>query len=137
MIDVFQAIRISFMAIIPQQTCVTTPVIITIAVVCTLLTIIGIIFYIAYVSEETREVAGNVVSFETRTSKSTFRVVHLLHVRLDSGLTVTAQVSPSVTIKVGSRVSLIATKMPIIGIERFRFKEFVKPPVNPNPLLQN
>jgi hypothetical protein len=59
------------------------------------------------------------------------RVVYLVHVRLDSGLTVTAQVSPSVTIKIGSRVTLLATKMPIIGIERFRFKEFIKPPVYP------
>jgi hypothetical protein len=125
-------------AIMPQRTLVTKPVTIAVTVGFALLTIIfAIIFYIEYVPEETREVAGNVVSFETHPSKSTMRVVHLLHVRLDSGLTVTAQVSPSVTIKFGSRVTLLATKMPIIGIERFRFNEFIKPPVNPNPLLQN
>ena len=121
----------------PQRTRITNPVTIAVTVVFALLTItFAIISYIMYVPEETREVAGNVVSFETHASKGTMRVVHLVHVRLDSGLTVTAQVSPSVTIKIGSRVTLLATRMPIIGIERFRFKKFIKP-VNPNPLLQN
>ncbi len=115
-----------------RQTGSKQPLIIGVTIVGTLLTIIfAIIFYVEYVPQETREVAGNVVSFETRASKNTMRVVHLVHVRLDSGLTVSARVSPSVTIKPGSRVILIATKMPIIGIERFQFKEFLNPSHGP------
>jgi hypothetical protein len=102
-----------------------------------LLTLITIGSYIVNAPGETREVSGSMVSFKTETSGSDIRVDHWLHVRLDSGLTVTARVSPRVPVKVGQRVNLIATKMPIIGIERFRFKEFIKPPVNPNPHFQN
>ncbi len=100
---------------------------------CALFLTLILFFYVVYVPGDTREVSGNIVSFETRHG---IRVDHWLHVRLDSGLTVSASVGAHVPVKVGRRVNLIATKMPIIGIERFRFKEFIDPPVNPNPFFQ-
>jgi hypothetical protein len=106
-------------------------------IACTLLvTLIAIGSYIVNAPGETREVSGSIVSFKTETTGSDIRVDHWLHVRLDSGLTVTARVSPHVPVKIGRRVNLIATRMPIIGIERFRFKEFSDPSINPNPVIQ-
>jgi hypothetical protein len=111
--------------------------IVGITISCALiLTLIAIGSYIVNAPGETREVSGGIVSFKTETSGSDIRVDHWHHVRLDNGLTVSARVSPDVPVKVGQRVNLIATKMPIIGIERFRFKEFIKP-LNPKSLLQN
>ena len=101
-----------------------------------LLSLASVFFYVLYVPGETRELSGNIISFETQASARNIRVVHLLHVRLDSGLTVSARVAPHVPVKVGRRVNLVATRMPIIGIERFRFKEFLDPPPNQNPLSQ-
>lgn len=68
-------------------------------------------------------VAGTVVSVETIAHKSQPNVRHYIHVRLDSGLTVRARIDPHVPLKIGRRVNLIANKMPILGIEWFRFKE--------------
>ena len=112
------------------------PLLLGITLCALFLTLISVFFYGVYVPGDTREVTGNIVSFETRASGSDIRVDHWLHVRLDSGLTVSAQVGAHVPVKLGRRVSLIATKMPIIGIERFRFKAFIDPPVNPLSLFQ-
>ncbi len=96
----------------------------------------AVAFYVIYVPNDTRETDGIIVSYETTASKSSPRVRHFLHVRLDDGLVVTARAGSHVTPKVGRRVKLTATRMPLIGIERFRFKEFNDPPVDTNPLLK-
>jgi hypothetical protein len=89
-------------------------------------------YYIRYGPGESRDVTGEVVSFETTADNTGPDVRHFLHVRLDSGLTVRAQVNPGIRAQIGRRVRLIATKMPIIGIERFRFKEFSDRPLDQN-----
>lgn len=106
---------------------------ISVLIVCLLfLAAFGVGYYILYGPGETRTVAGEVVSFETRYNDSARQI---LYVRLDNGLTVSTRIGAYATIKVGRRVNLVATRMPILGIERFQFKEFVDPPVDQNPLL--
>jgi hypothetical protein len=85
---------------------------------------------------DSREIDGVIVSFETEAKGSSPGVSHFLHVRLHDGSVVTAKVGSHVAPKVGRHVRLIATQMPLIGIERFRFKEFNDPPVDTNPLFQ-
>jgi hypothetical protein len=86
------------------------------------LMLFAIAYYVVYVPGERRQVSGTVVLFETHKGSQT------IHVRLDEGIQIRAAVGPNVVAKVGSRVNLIATKMPIIGIERFRFKEILDTP---------
>jgi hypothetical protein len=99
------------------------------------LVLIALSYCIGYGPGDTRDVEGEIISFETDANSSSPEVRHILHVRLDNGLTVRARVGPHITAKVGRRVRLIATQMPILGIERFRFKEFLDSPSNQNPLL--
>ena len=95
----------------------------------------SVAFYMFYVPGETREANGIIVSFETKASRT--RVGSILHVRLENGVVVSATAHSSVTFKVGRQVKLIATQMPLIGLQRFRFKEFNDPPEETNPLLKN
>jgi len=92
--------------------------------------------YISYAPGKTREINGVITSFETETGGSSPGVKHFLHVRLENGSVVRAQIEAHVTPKVGRHVTLIATQMPLIKIERFRFKQFNDPPVDRKPLLQ-
>lgn len=96
----------------------------------------SVAFYITYVPGESRDVTGVITSFETDAGSGSPGVKQFLHVRLENGSVVRAEVVSHVTPKVGRHVRLIATQMPLIGIERFRFKEFNDPPVESNPLLK-
>jgi hypothetical protein len=96
----------------------------------------AVALYTIYVPGDSRETTGIIVSFETSASRSGPKVATILYVRLENGVVVSARADSSVTAKVGRPVKLIATQMPLIGIERFRFKEFNDPPVNANPLFQ-
>jgi hypothetical protein len=94
-------------------------------------------YYIGYGPGDSRDVAGEVISFETTADNAGPDVRHFLHVRLDSGLTVRARTNPGITAKIGRRVRLIATKMPIVGIERYRFKEFLDSADKDNSLFED
>lgn len=71
---------------------------------------------------------GTTVSFETHASGENLRVKSIINVQLDSGTTVRATIDSLVLAKPGSRVRLKATKMPIIGIEKFNFIGFEEKP---------
>jgi hypothetical protein len=105
-------------------------------VAAVLLAIAALFYFVFHVPGKAREVTGAIVSFETRTSDDATRVAHFVHVRLDDGPTVRAAIDAHVPIKVGRRAILIATKMPILGIERYRFKGFVDEPSDVNDLFQ-
>lgn len=96
----------------------------------------AIAFYIGYVPGESREIEGIIVSFESTHREDSSGISQFLHVRIDGGSVIRAGAGSHVTPKAGRRVKLIATRMPLMGIERFRFKEFNDPPADGNPLLQ-
>jgi len=93
-----------------------------------LLLIASLFYFVFHVPGETREVTGTIVSFETRKSDDAMRFGYFIYVRLGSGPTVRATIGAHVPIKIGRRVTLIATQMPILGIERYRFKAFIEEP---------
>jgi hypothetical protein len=97
-------------------------------------TLFALAYYIVYVPGPRRQVSGTVVLFEIHSDGESTQVSQTIHVRLDEGIQVRAAIGPNVVTKVGSRVNLIATKIPIIGIERFRFKELIDTPEE-RPLL--
>lgn len=76
------------------------------------------------ISGRTREVKGTIVSFETTATET--GVSRLIYVRLDDGHTVSAGIDGHITPRIGRRALLRATKMPFIGIERFRFQNFLE-----------
>jgi hypothetical protein len=96
----------------------------------------AIVFYVIYVPGEIREIPGIVVSFQTRASRMNPNVANILYVRLENGTVVRATADSNVTATVGRPVKLLATTMPIVGIERFHFEEFNDSPASPNPLFQ-
>jgi len=67
-----------------------------------------------------------IVSFETITDGDFPRVSRHIYVGLDDGRTVRAWIDGHITVKIGRRALLRATKMPVIGLERFRFQDFVE-----------
>ena len=91
-----------------------------------LLAVFAFVFFLVYVLGETREVVGTIVSFETIARKSSPIIFRRIYVRLDDGHTVSARIDGHITPKIGRRALLRATKMPLIGLERFRFREFVE-----------
>jgi hypothetical protein len=91
-----------------------------------LLAVFAFVFFLFYVPGESREVAGTIVSFETIASGSSMRVSRRVYVRLDEGRTVHARIDGHVTVKIGRRALLKATKIPVVGLERFRFQKFVE-----------
>jgi len=88
------------------------------------LVIFALGYYAIYVPGESREISGTVVSFETKADGESPRVRSLIHVRLDDGVTASATIGAHVVAKIGSRVRIMAIKMPILGIERHRFIAF-------------
>src|SRR5262245_9975787 len=98
------------------------------------LSLLAVAYYIAYVPGPYRLVSGTVVLFETHSDNENIRVSQSIHVRLDEGSQVRAAIGPNIVAKIGSRVNLIATKRPIVGTERFQFKEFLDTPKE-QPLL--
>ena len=89
-----------------------------------LLIIFALGYYAIYVPGESREISGTVISFETHANSKSPRVRSLIHVRLDDGVTASATIGSHVVAKIGSRVRIMAIKMPILGIERHRFIAF-------------
>jgi hypothetical protein len=81
-------------------------------------------YYALYVPGESRELLGTVLSFETHADGESPRVRSLIHVRLDDGAHASATIGSHVVAKIGSRVRILAIKMPILGIERHRFIAF-------------
>ncbi len=111
--------------------------IIAAAIAAAVLLAVSALFYLVlHVPGETRDVTGTIVSFETRTSDDATRVSHFAHVRLDEGPTVRAAIDAHVPIKAGRRAILIATQMPVLGMERYRFKGLVDEPGGANERFQ-
>lgn len=88
--------------------------------------VVALVFFVLYVPGEAREVVGTVVFVDAATENSSLSVSRSVYVRLDDGHTVSARVDGSITPKIGKRALLRATKMPLLGVERFRFIDFAE-----------
>jgi hypothetical protein len=96
-----------------------------IVVVAGILIAFAAMFFVEYFPGEIREVTGAIVSFKTEARDDAVPPIHYVYVRLDDGRTVRAKVSGHIALKIGRRATLFATKMPVLGLERYRFKAFL------------
>ena len=96
-----------------------------------LLAVFACVFFILYVPGETREVTGTIVSFETVARKSSPIISRRVYARLDDGHTVSTRIDGHITPRIGKRAIFRVTKMPLIGLERFRFQGFADEHENP------
>ncbi len=90
-----------------------------------LFAVFAFVFFLVYIPREAREVTGTIVSFETVARKSSPRISWWVYARLDDGHTVSARIDGHITPRIGRRALFSATKIPLIGVEQFRFKDFV------------
>src|SRR5688572_21218642 len=86
-----------------------------------LVAVFAFVFFLVYIPGEVREVTGTIVSFETVARKSSPRISRWVYARLDDGHTVSARIDGHITPRIGRRALFSATKIPLIGVEQFRF----------------